>query len=117
MKVEEVLYEQECIFEEVYVDENDEVLTEAAVRQWKRRGAKMVKKYRCLSGPKKNRLVSKPGDCAVRKDPAKVRRGRKIMRAKKGVIGRKAKIAKRKSISKILQKLNARLMGKTPRKS
>ena len=115
MKVDEVLFEYECELEEVYVDENDEILSEAAIRQWKRRGARMVKKYRCLSGAKKNRLVSKPGDCAVRKDPKRVRLGRKIMRQKKGVIKRKSQIAKRKSISKILQKLNARLMGKTPK--
>ena len=113
MKVEEVLFENECVMEEVFVDENNEVLSESAVRQWKKQGNKMVKKYRCLAGPKKNRLVSKPGDCATRKDPKKVRMGRKIMRTKKGVISRKSKISKRKSISKILSKLNARLMGKT----
>jgi len=113
MKVEEVLFEHECILEEVFVDENNKVLSEAAVRQWKKSGNKMVKKYRCLAGAKKNRLVSKPGDCATRKDPKKVRQGRKIMRTKKGVISRKSKISKRKSISKILSKLNARLMGKT----
>lgn len=114
MKVKEILVEYECLLEEVYVDENDEVLSEAAIRQWKRQGQKLVKKYRCLAGSKKNRLVSKPGDCGTRKDPAKVRRGRKTMRAKKSTIMRKSKIAKRKSISKILSKLNARLMGKTP---
>lgn len=115
MIVDEILYDTVCEFEEVYVDENDEVLSEAAVRQWKRKGGTLTKKYRCLSGPKKNRLVSKPGDCAIRKDPKKVRRGRAIMRKKKGTIKRKSKIAKRKSISRILQKLNARLMGKTPK--
>ncbi len=113
MKIEEVLFESECIFEEVYVDIDNNILAEAAVRQWKKQGNKLVKKYRCLSGAKKNRLVSKPGDCATRKDPKKVRRGKKIMRTKKGVITRKSKIAKRKSISKILSRLNARLMGKT----
>lgn len=112
MKVDEILFNYVCEFEEVYVNEDDEILSEAAIRQWKRSGAKMVQKYRCLSGPKKNRLVSSPGDCAVRKDPKKVRHGRKVMRAKKGTIMRKGKIAKRKSISKILTKMNARLMGK-----
>ena len=113
MKVDEILFEYVCEFEEVYVDDNDEILSEAAVRQWKKMGQKMVKRYRCLAGPKKGRMVKNPGDCAQRKDPAKVRRGRKIMRSKKGVIARKTKIAKRKSISKILTKLNAKLMGKT----
>jgi len=113
MKVAEILYEYECELEEVFVDENGEMLSEAAVRQWKRQGQKMVKKYRCLSGTKKNRLVSSPGDCSTRKDPRKVRQGRKVMRTKKSVIARKSKVSKRKSISKILSKLNARLMGKT----
>ena len=114
MKAEEVLFEYVCELEEVWVDENDEVLSEAAIRQWKKSGSgKMIKKYRCTAGPKKSRLVSKPGDCSVRKDPAKVRKGRKIMRQKKGVIKRKSQISKRKSISRILKKLNARLMGKT----
>jgi len=112
MKVNEILFE--CSLEEVYVDENDEILSEAAVRQWKRQGQKLVKKYRCLAGHKKNRLVSKAGDCGTRKDPAKVRHGRKVMRSKKSSIVRKTKVAKRRSISKILTKLNARLMGKTP---
>jgi len=115
MKVEELLYDCECELEEVYVDENDEVLTESAVRQWKKSGQTMIKKYRCLAGPKEGRLVAKPGDCATRKDPRKVRHGRKVMRAKKGVIKRKSEISKRKSISKILTKLNARLMGKLPK--
>lgn len=113
MKVEEVLFECECIYEEVFVDENNEVLTEAAVRQWKKKGNSMTKKYRCVTGPKANRLVASPGDCAKRKDPKKVRQGRKTMRAKKGIISRKSKISKKKSISKMLTKLNARLMGKT----
>ncbi len=113
MKVYEVLFEYECVYEEVYVDENDDILTEAAIRQWKKQGNKMVKKYRCVAGQKKGRLVSNPGDCGTRKDPKKVRQGRKTMRAKKGIIKRKTKIAKRKSISKILTKMNARLMGKT----
>ena len=114
MKVEEVLFEDDCNLEEVFVDENNEILSEMAIRQWKRQGQKLVKKYRCLSGAKKNRLVSKAGDCGIRKDPAKVRRGRKLMRTKKGMIMRKSKISKRKGISKMLSKLNARLMGKQP---
>lgn len=113
MKVYEVL-DEDCVdCEIVFVDEDNNILSEAAVRQWKRSGQKLVKKYRCLSGPKKNKLVSNPGDCAVRKDPRKVRHGKKVMRSKKRSIMRKSLISKRKSISKILQKLNARLMGKS----
>ena len=110
MKVSEVLYEE--VLEEVYVDEEDNVLTEAAVRQWRRIGKKLVRKYRCMSGKRQGKLVKNPGDCGKRKDPLKVRTGRKIMRSKKGIIQRKSKIAKRQQISKLVSKLNARLMGK-----
>lgn len=113
MKVEEILFEYECKLEEVFVDENNKVLSERAVRQWKKQDEKMIKKFRCLTGPKKNRLVSNPIDCSTRKDPKKVIIGRKVMRTKKDIIARKSQVTKRKSISKILTKLNARLMGNT----
>lgn len=87
-------------------------LTEGATRQWKRIGKKLVRKYRCTSGKKKGKLVKGPGECGKRKEPKKVRTGRKVMRSKKGIIQRKSKIAKRQSISRLVTKLNARLMGK-----
>ena len=108
MKILEVL--NEC--QEVYVDENGEVLSEAAVRQYKRLDQKIVKRYRCLAGPKKGKLVANPAGCATRKEPKKVRSGRKVMRAKKGLIQRKSRISKRKMMSKMVAKMNARLMGK-----
>lgn len=109
MKIYEILYE--C--EEVWVDENDEVLTEAAKRQFKRIGNEIRKRYRCMGGPKSGKLVATPGACATRKDPKKVRQGRKVMRARKGTIKRKAGITKRKSISKLVAKMNKRLSGKS----
>ena len=109
MKIDELLYDCECVM----VDEDDNILDEAAVRQWKKTAKGRTMKYRCLSGPKKGRLVSKPGGCATRKDPKKKRTGKKVMRSKKNVIQRKSAISKRKGISKMLKKLNARLMGKT----
>jgi len=109
MKIDELLYDCECVI----VDEDDNILDEAAVRQWKKTAKGRVMKYRCLSGPKKGRLVSKPGGCATRKDPKRKRIGKKVMRSKKGIIARKSAISKRKGISKMLKKLNARLMGKT----
>jgi len=117
MKVHEIIEElimdsSGNVYESVYVDGDDNILSEGAVRQWKRQGGKLVQKYRCLSGKKKGKLVAKPGGCGQRKDPKKVRTGRRVMRSKKGVIGRKAKISKRQSISKRLAKMNARLMGK-----
>lgn len=96
----------------IYADAEDNILSEAAVRQWKRLGKTIIKKYRCLAGPKTGKLVSNPGDCATRKEPKNVRQGRKVMRAKKGLIARKSKISKRTSFSKMVSKMNARLMGK-----
>ncbi len=108
MILDEIIYDCEL----VWVDEDDNILDEGAVRQWKRIGQKRVIKYRCMSGPKKGRLVSKPGSCGIRKDPKRKKLGRKILRAKKGTIQRKSKISKRTGISKMLRKLNAKLMGK-----
>jgi len=109
VKVDELLYDCECVI----VDEDDNILDEAAVRQWKKTSKGRVMKYRCMSGPKKGRLVSKPGGCATRKDPKRKRIGKRVMRTKKNIIQRKSAISKRKGISKMLRKLNARLMGKT----
>lgn len=100
--------------EVVYLDESgNEILDESAIRQFKRVGQKLIKKFRCTSGPKSGKLVSSPQACGQRKDPAKVRRGRKVMRTKGALIKRKTKIAKRKSKSKLVAKLNARLSGNT----
>lgn len=100
-----------CTTEAVMVDEDNNILTEAAVRQFKRYGNTLKRKYRCLSGPKKGKLVSHPGDCAQRKEPKKVRNGRKVMRSKKGIINRKSKVAKRKAMSRLVSKMNKRLSG------
>ena len=108
MKLLEVLYD--C--EECYVDEDDNILSEAAIRQFKRIGQEIKRRYRCLSGAKAGKLVAKPGGCATRKDPKRVRRGRMVMRSKKGVIKRKAKVAKRKQLSKMVARMNKRLAGK-----
>lgn len=100
----------EC--EVVYCDEDgNELLDEAAIRQFKRVGQKVVKKFRCLAGPKAGKLVANPSACGVRKDPKLVRRGRKVMRQKGAIIQRKGKIAKNKAQSKQVAKLNKRLSG------
>lgn len=111
MKVFEI-FEQ---WEVVYVDEQDNVLTEAAVRQFKKkRGTnKMEKKFRCTTGPKKGKIVAQMNSCSKRPDPKKRRQGRKVMRTKKAAIQRKSRISKKKAISKTLTKLNARLMSKS----
>lgn len=96
----------------VYVDENDNILEEAAKRAYSRKGGKVVKKYRCTSGPKKGKIVSDPKTCVQRKDPKKKRIGKKVAREKKGIRIRKTKIAKRTATSKQVAKMNKRLSGK-----
>jgi hypothetical protein len=114
MKLDEILHEDTCCecCEEVFIDVDGNILSESSIRQWKRVGTEIKKRYRCLSGPKAGKLVAHPGDCAMRKDPKKVRHGRKIMRSKKGTIQRKSKLTKRKQISRMVTKMNQRLAGK-----
>jgi len=40
-----------------------EVLTEGVVQIWGRKKGKIVKKYRCTTGSRKSRIVSKPETC------------------------------------------------------
>ena len=90
----------------------EEILDEAAIRQFKRIGQDIRRYYRCVGGPKSGKIAASPGACATRKEPKKVRHGRKIMRSKKGVIKRKSLITKRKQISRMVAKMNRRLAGK-----
>jgi hypothetical protein len=112
MKIADILYDDGCVFEQVFVDDDDNILSEAAIRQFKRCGSILKRKYRCLAGPKKGKLVSKPGGCGTRKDPKSVRKGKKVMRSKKGVIQMKSKMSKRKAMSRMVTKLNKQLAGK-----
>ena len=88
-----------------------ELLDEAAKRQWKRYGNKMVRKFRCYGGPKNGRMVTKAADCGVKKDPFKVRQGKRSARLKKGQRVRRTQLAKRKAPSKRLTKMNNILRG------
>ena len=62
---------------------------------WARSGKKVVRKYRCSSGPRKNRVVAKMAQCFAAPD-AKKRARMKIMKAKLGSrIAKKTKRTKR----------------------
>ena len=113
MKLAEVLNECEVI----YTDEDGEILNEAARRAFKRIGKEIKRRYRCTTGPKKGRVVANPIVCATRKDPRKVRHGRKVARSKKGVRLRKTKIMKRTAMSKLARRMNQRLSGKKKKRS
>ena len=96
------------IYEIVYVDENDNILNEAAIRAFKRIDKKIVRKFRCISGKKKGKIVSSPGGCAKRKEPRRVRLGKKIARTRKGIRITKSKISNKKASHNLLVRLNKR---------
>jgi hypothetical protein len=86
-------------------------LDEAATRQFKRFGKEIKRYYRCTSGQKEGRMVASPSECGKRKDPRRVRNGKKVARSRKGVRIRKSAIAKRTAVSKLVSRMNARLNG------
>jgi len=83
----------------------------AVTRQFKRYGNKFDRQYRCMSGPRKGRLVKNPQKCGMRKDPKQVRAGKKSSRVRKGERVRKTKLAKRRAPSRTVQRLNKRMRG------
>lgn len=88
-----------------------EDMLEAVQRQFRRYGDKFLRQYRCTTGAKAGRLVSSPEKCGIRKDPKKVRQGKKSARIKKGQRIRKTLFTKRKTQSKRLSRLNKVLRG------
>jgi len=110
MKLFEIICEECC--EEVYLDEEGNILSEAAIRQFKRVGGQIKRQFRCTSGPKKGKIVATPQACAKRKDPKKRRHGKKVNRARKGVRVMKTRISKHQQQSKLVTRMNRRLAGK-----
>ena len=122
MKLNEIIYDEitecEIVFVdgagEVLVDDEGAPLNEAAIRAFKRIGTDVKRQYRCTAGPKKGKIVASPQACATRKDPRKVRHGKKVARMRKGIRIRKSAITKKKSISKMVKRMNQRIMGTVP---
>jgi hypothetical protein len=98
--------EYEFTLIEAALDDDHELLLERVERQFRRYGDKFVRQYRCTSGPKKGRLVASPEKCGMRKDPMKVRQGKKSARIKKGSRKRKTAITKSRANSKRVTRLN-----------
>ena len=90
------------------IDEIIEPLTEAK-KAYKRVGSKFIQQYRCTAGRKKGKLVSNPSKCSARKDPKKVKQGRKNARLNKASRVRKTAVAKKTSMSKMLKRMNQRI--------
>lgn len=103
---------EQYVVEEISEEEYN-LLEEGAKRQFKRYGNKFVRKFRCYGGPKSGRIVSNMSDCGVRKDPRKVRQGKRASRMKKGQRIRKTELAKKKSPSLRLVRMNKNLRGDT----
>lgn len=118
MKVQEVLELFEEVLEFEFLDEGSMTPSipvkrqkRTVARQFKRYGNKFSRQYRCMSGPRKGRLVTSPQKCGMRKDPKQVRAGKKSSRVRKGERVRKTKLAKRRAPSRKVQWLNKRLRG------
>lgn len=87
----------------------DDTLVESARMAWARRGKSIVRKYRCTSGIRKGRIVSKPSQCARAPDIKKRATLRRTKARLGGRMARKAQRTKRLNpASKRLRKLNVR---------
>lgn len=76
-------------------------------RVWAKSGNKIVRKTRCLSGPRKGRVVSSPAQCNAPRDMKKSRTLKKTRAAKGFRMARKARRTKRiNPTSKRIRKLN-----------
>jgi len=104
---ENELFEDGSLIPEIPVKRSKRTVT----RQFKRYGNKFDRQYRCMTGPRKGRLVKNPQKCGMRKDPKQVRAGKKSSRMRKGERVRKTQLAKRRAPSKTVQRLNKRMRG------
>ena len=93
------------LLREFFIDPEEENLEEG--QTWARSGKKVVRKYRCSSGPRKNRIVSKVTQCFAAPD-IKKRMALKKTKARLGKrIARKARKTKRiNPASRRVQALN-----------
>lgn len=85
---------------------DDELIYEAKIA-WARQGGKLVRKFRCSSGPRKGRVVSSPVDCGKPFD-LKKRQRFKVTRASRGTrMAAKAQRTKQRDpVSIRVKKLN-----------
>ena len=95
------------LLREFFIDPEEEKLDEG--QTWARSGKKVVRKFRCSSGPRKNRIVAKMAQCFAAPD-IKKRMQFKRTKARLGAkMARKARKTKRVNpASKRVQALNRR---------
>jgi hypothetical protein len=115
MRLRDILTEgcDSCTYEELFFDDDGELITEGAQKAFQRKNKKITRKFRCLTGPKKGKIVASAAACSQRKDPKRVRLGRASARKNKGTRVMKTRVAKRSSQSKLVTKLNRRLSHKS----
>ena len=89
---------------EFFIDQKEE-LDEGMT--WARSGKKVVRKYRCASGPRKNRIVAKMSQCYAAPDVKKRMQFKKVKARLGARMVRKARKTKRiNPASKRVQALN-----------
>lgn len=93
--------------------EDVETLDESVTRQLRRYGNQTKLQYRCQDGDKEGKLVSKPSGCGIRKNPNRVRAGKRSSRIRKGERVRKSNMTKRKTLTKDLMRRNKMFKGPT----
>jgi hypothetical protein len=93
------------LLRELFIDQTEEDLEEG--QTWARSGKKVVRKYRCSSGPRKNRIVAKMAQCFAAPDIKKRQRFKRVKARLGARMIRKAKKTKRiNPASKRVQALN-----------
>lgn len=84
-----------------------DIFTERQI--WGRKGTKLVRKYRCTSGPRKGRIVAKMSQCFAAPNVKKKIAMKKTRARLGGKMARKARKTKRMNpASKLLKRLNKR---------
>ena len=92
--------------DEIIVEQKEEEICETRMA-WARRGNKIVRKYRCTSGPRKGRVVSNPTQCSKPIDMKKRMNMKRMKAANATRIKRKSARTRRVNpASKMLKRLN-----------
>ena len=86
--------------------QNKEIISEGVVQIWSRTGGKMVRKYRCTSGPRKGRIVASPGVCTQPKKVKSIFALKKAKARRGSTIRVKTARTKRATGSRRIAKLN-----------
>ena len=93
------------LLREFFIDPIEEELDEG--QTWARSGKKVVRKFRCSSGPRKNRIVAKMAQCFAAPDIKKRMQFKKTKARLGAKMARKARKTKRVNpASKRVQALN-----------